>query len=96
MPERIPSGKAITMLPRVRHSVPTMAGRIPPAVMPSRGIPVRNSQLMTPMPLTMMKPSIQKSTPTTAILINRKSQNAACSESFLRRMPDVCWGMVMA
>jgi hypothetical protein len=38
--------------------VPTIAGKIPPFVIPSFGIAVRNSQLITPIPRTTLNPKI--------------------------------------
>ena len=46
MPLITPTGKANNALPVIRQKVPTMAGRIPPDVMPSVGAPVKNSHAM--------------------------------------------------
>jgi hypothetical protein len=63
----IPSGNAKSMLPAIRQHVPTIAGKIPPAVIPSVGGVVRNSQLITPTPLYRINPNIQNNTHTTRI-----------------------------
>ena len=39
------------ILPIIRYIVPTIAGNIPPEVIPSVGAEVKNSQLITPTPL---------------------------------------------
>jgi hypothetical protein len=59
-----------------------MAGKIPPLVIPSLGIDVRNSQLMTLMPLTAINARMTNSIPTTMKLITRKIENAINSEIF--------------
>jgi len=84
MPDITPSGNATAMLPATRQSVPTIAGRMPPSVIPFSGIEVRNSQLTTPAPLTMMKPRIHTSMATTSRLVSRNSPKASCCERFLR------------
>jgi len=55
MPDMIPIGKLNRQLPITRHNVPTIAGNIPPEVIPSWGAFERKSQLMTPMPFLIMK-----------------------------------------
>ena len=40
----------------VNNNVPTMAGNMPPAFMPSRGIEVKNSQLIAPIPRLIVTP----------------------------------------
>ena len=84
MPDITPSGNATAMLPATRQSVPTIAGRMPPSVIPFSGIEVRNSQLTTPAPLTMMKPRIHTSIATTSRLVSRNSPKASRCERFLR------------
>ena len=84
MPLITPTGKANNALPVIRQKVPTMAGRIPPDVMPSVGAPVKNSQSMTPIPLYMIKPRMAKRMPTTLRLSKRNSPNAMfCERCFL-------------
>ena len=73
----MPIGNDTTALPSISSSVPTIAGNMPPSVIPFSGAFVRKSQLMTPAPLTMMKPSIAKSTNTTARLSILNRANAA-------------------
>ena len=76
MADMTPSGKATIILPTIRQKVPTMAGKIPPPVIPSVGSEVRNSQLMEPAPCQMMKPRIQNRIATTIRPRIRKVQNA--------------------
>ena len=60
-----------------------MAGKIPPLVMPSRGISVRNSQLITEMPLMMIKARITNRMATTRKLSSRKLLKAKASQNRL-------------
>ena len=48
-------GRAIKMAPRLRQSVPTIHGRMPPLVMESMGGWVKNVQLMARQPLYTRK-----------------------------------------
>lgn len=48
MPLMTPTGKAKSALPSMRQRVPTIAGMMPPPVMPSVGASVRKAQLMAP------------------------------------------------
>ena len=50
-PLMMPMGNATMALPVMSSSVPTIAGKMPPEVMPSVGASLRNSQLITPAPL---------------------------------------------
>ena len=63
-------------LPSISRRVPTIAGKIPPAVMPSEGALERKSQLITPAPLYMMKPSMAKSIRTIRRLRTLKTMKA--------------------
>ena len=72
-----PTGNAKIMLPTHKHNVPTIAGRIPPSIMPSLGMEVRKSHDITPIPLTMMNISIHSKTPIIHVLINPIIQKAA-------------------
>ena len=84
MPERTPTGKAKIMLPTIRHNVPTIAGKIPPFVMPWSGIAVRNSQFITLIPLIAINPRMMKSTATTTKLTAPKKEKAIfCMSRFL-------------
>ena len=61
----IPIGKLKILLPATKHKVPTMAGKIPPLVIPSSGALVRKSQLITPIPRIMINPRITNKIATT-------------------------------
>ena len=61
MPLITPTGNANIALPTISQKVPTIAGMMPPFVIPSVGGWVRKSQLITPIPLMMMNPSIRNS-----------------------------------
>ncbi len=65
MPAITPMGNANTILPATRYKVPTMAGKIPPLVIPSSGMAVRNSQEITLNPLTKIKDRIANKIKTT-------------------------------
>ncbi len=54
MPAMIPIGSANTAVQNVSRIVPQMAGQMPPWVMNMRGLSVRNSHEIEPMPRTMM------------------------------------------
>ena len=71
------------MLPIIKQNVPTIAGKIPPPVIPSFGFEVRNSQFMTEIPLTMIKARMINNTATTMKLITRKMEKATNSDIFL-------------
>ena len=81
------------MLPAMRQKVPTIAGKMPPPVMPSVGAVVRNFQLMTPAPCQMMNPSIQKSIPTT---MSPRIRNIQKAIRWLVLLPVIvlCWIVV--
>jgi hypothetical protein len=64
------------MLPTIRHIVPTIAGRIPPLVIPSSGIEVRNFQLIAEAPRITINPRIINKSATTIRLIILKELNA--------------------
>ena len=85
----IPIGKATRALPSIRSRVPTIAGKIPPEVIPSAGASVRKSQLMTPAPFTTMKPSMANNTITIARLrILNIAKARACARRFRRLYPS--------
>ncbi len=77
MPLMTPTGKAKSALPSIRQRVPTIAGIMPPAVIPSVGASVRKDQLITPAPLTRMKPRIRKSIATTKKLKSLKQPSTS-------------------
>ena len=53
-----------------------MAGKIPPPVMPSFGIEVKNSQLITDIPLIIINPRIRNNIATTRKLISVNAEKA--------------------
>ena len=84
MPDITPIGNANTMLPIIKQNVPTIAGKIPPSVMPSSGIAVRKVQFMTEIPLITIKPRIKNKIPTTVKLtILKKLKVMFCTMIFL-------------
>ncbi len=74
-----PMGTATRAVPRVRRSVPMMAGSIPPCFMPPYGMVLRNCQLMATMPRATMTPTTRRMGTTTTSVISPEGRSRAAA-----------------
>jgi hypothetical protein len=64
-------GRANIIVPSTKYKVPIIAGNMPPSLIPIRGIEVKNSQEIAPIPFLMIITTIRA----TGIITNRLAKN---------------------